>query len=318
MKKGLLIMAGSMLATAVTAADTVRVAAVQCPSAMGATERNLANIGQLVRKAAERGAKIVVLPECAVQGYFDAVEWTSWSAGVDSERPVADVAEPVPGPATRLLSRLADELNIYLCAGLIEVESNKFFNAQVLLAPDGSLAAHHRKKALWTPGDSAWCTPGTLPIQVVETEYGNLGLMICYDFHALPPFLAKKEADIVLYSVGWYGPNEKTWFSQQFPLRSVVPYGFDVVAANWSSATPEEEWPGRGHSCIISREGKVLAMSDRVSGNDIVIADLAIEARPNRPDEGRASTSVPRRQRQADAPASPPVDRGDPQRLHNE
>jgi hypothetical protein len=37
------------------------------------------------------------------------------------------------------------------------------------------------------------------------------GLMICFDFHTLPPLLAKQEADIVLYSVGWYGPNEKNW-----------------------------------------------------------------------------------------------------------
>jgi predicted amidohydrolase len=253
---------------------------------MGKTEDNLRNISNLVRKAAAQGAKIVVIPECAVQGYLDPTTWTSWSNMPDGENSVQSVAEPVPGPATRTLSHLADELDIYLCAGMIEVESNAFFNAQVLIAPDGAIIAHHRKKSLWTPGDSTWCTPGNLPVQVVKTEFGNLGLMICYDFHTLPPLLAKREADIVLYSVGWYGPNEKNWFGKQFPAKSVVPYGFDVVAANWTSLTSEQSWPGRGHSCVITREGKVLAMSEAVSGNDIVLADLEIMKRQNHTSDG--------------------------------
>jgi N-carbamoylputrescine amidase len=277
---------GLIVALGATGAETVRVAAIQCPSVMGKTEDNLRNIANLVRKAAEQGAKIVVMPECAVQGYLDPTTWTSWSKTPDSDTPVRSVAEPVPGPTTRLLARLADDLDIYLCAGLIEAESNVFFNAQVLFAPDGAIVAHHRKKSLWTPGDETWCTPGNLPVQVVKTEYGNLGLMICFDFHTLPPLLAKREADIVLYSVGWYGPNETDWFGKQFPAKAVIPYGFDVVAANWSSATPEQSWPGRGHSCVITREGNVLAMSEAVSGNDIVLADLAIKKRQNHTKDG--------------------------------
>lgn len=286
MKRCILIMMGTMVALGGMAADTVRVAAIQCPSVMGKTEDNLRNITNLVRKAAAQGAKIVVMPECAVQGYLDPTTWTSWSNIPDGDYPVQSVAEPVPGPATRMLSQLADELNIYLCAGLIEVESNVFFNAQVLFAPDGAIIAHHRKKSLWTPGDSTWCTAGNLPVQVVKTEFGNLGLMICFDFHTLPQLLAKREADIVLYSVGWCGPNEKSWFGKQFPAKSVVPYGFDVVAANWTSPTSDQTWPGRGHSCVITREGKVLAMSEAVSGNDIVLADLGIKKRQNHTSDG--------------------------------
>lgn len=264
------------ISTINTGNEWVRVAAIQCPSVMGKTAENIANITNLVRQAAQRGAKIVVLPECSLQGYLDPINWKSWSRSGDAVMPVVSVAETVPGPSTTLFGVLADELNIYLCIGLIEFSTNKFFNSQVLLSPGGKIVAHHRKKGLWTPGDSTWCTPGELPIQVVETEFGRLGLMICFDFHTLPPLLSKQHADIILYSVGWYGPNEKNWFSRQFPAKSVVPYDFDVIAANWSSARPEQEWPGRGHSCIIAWDGNVAAMSEAVSGNDIVIADLKI------------------------------------------
>ncbi|MEI7900726.1 MAG: carbon-nitrogen hydrolase family protein [bacterium] len=264
--------------TAANAKKTVRVAAIQCPSTMGKTEENVQNITNLVRQAAAGGAKIVVLPECAVQGYLDPTAWTSWSKSGEGEWNVGHVAEPVPGPITKLFARLADELNIYLCIGLIEAGTNGFFNSQVLLSPDGVMVAHHRKRALWTPGDSMWCTPGDLPVQVVKTEFGKIGLMICFDFHVLPPLLAKRGADIVLYSVGWYGPNEKMWFGEMFPEKAVIPYGFDVVLANWTSATESQEWPGRGHSCIINGKGKVLAMSDAVSGNGIVYGDLEIRS----------------------------------------
>ena len=285
----LFIAVAQLVGASYTTTGLVRVAAIQCPSVMGMTGENVRNITNLVRKAAANGAKIIVLPECAVQGYLDPENWIGWSSAEDAVMPVITVAEKVPGPATAFFSRLADELNIYLCVGLIEGATNGYFNSQVLISPEGAIIAHHRKKSLWTPGDSSWCSQGDLPVQVVKTEYGNLGLMICYDFHSLPPLLAKHNADIVLYSVGWYGPNEANWFGKVFPEKAVIPYGFDVIAANWSSPSEAQEWPGRGHSCIITRKGKVLAMSGLVSGNDIVYGDLEIHKRPSQLPEDTAS-----------------------------
>ena len=210
---------------------------------------------------------------------MDPTTWRNWSKSDTQSDAVRTVAEPVPGPSTKRLGELAGELEVYICVGLVESDTNGFFNAQVLLGPDGGIAAHHRKKSLWTPGDSTWCTPGKLPVQVVDTEFGRLGLMICYDFHSLPPLLAKRKADIVLYSVGWYGPNEKSWFGQVFPRKAVIPYGFDIVVANWTSTSAEQAWPGRGHSCVINGQGKVLAMSQSVIGNDVIMADLRIRRR---------------------------------------
>jgi hypothetical protein len=58
-----------------------------------------------------------------------------------------------------------------------------------------------------------------------------------------------------------------------------------VIAANWSSPTAIQAWPDLGHSCIITRKGKVLAMSETVSGNDIVYGDLEIKKSENVPPE---------------------------------
>lgn len=259
--------------------DVVRVAAIQCYSAMGATSENLRNMTALARSAAKQGANIIVFPECAVQGYMEPVTMTSWSKSMDSDTAVHRFAEKIPGPSTKVLSDLAQELKTYICSGIVEIGTNGFFNSQVLLNSEGEIIGHHRKKCLWTPGDSMWCERGDLPIQVVDTEFGRLGLMICYDFHSLPPLLAKQNVDIVLYSVGWYGPNEKNWFSNIFPRKAVVPYGFNIVVANWTGAVEGETWPGRGHSCVIAGNGEVLAMSESVTGNRIVISELKIRDR---------------------------------------
>ncbi len=181
------LLAAHMALTAVASTNTVRVAAIQCPSEMGATGENVRRISDLVRKAAAQGANIVVVPECAVQGYMDPLTWTSWKKSQDDGDPqVATIAEPIPGPSTRHFGALAKELGVYLCIGLVEAEADKFYNSQVLLARTGQIVARHRKQSLWMPGDATWCSAGERPVQVVETEYGKLGLMICHDFHTLP------------------------------------------------------------------------------------------------------------------------------------
>ena len=266
----------SLPLTAEESRPTVKVAAIQCPSVMGKTSDNLRLITNLIYRAAGHGVKIAVFPECAVHGYMDPITWRSWSRKKADPDHAKQVAETVPGPSTRLLGELAYRFDMYIAIGLIEVEDDAFYNTQVLLGPDGGIKARHRKQSLWTPGDSRWCTKGDRPVQVVDSPFGRLGLMICYDFHDLPPQLAEKRADIVLYSVGWYGPNEKQWFSKTFPEKAVVPHGFDIIVANWAAASPNTTWPGRGHSCIITRKGRVQGMAETVHGSEIVMTDLEI------------------------------------------
>lgn len=263
-------------ASGVQETQTVRVAAIQCSSVMGKTEENVKRLTNLVYSAAAQGAKIVVMPECSVQGYVDPNSWSSWTTSKSDSLFVGKVAETVPGPSTEIFGRIAGELKIYICVSLVEAGSNEYYNSQVLLSPEGKVVGHHRKKNLWTPGDSTWCTPGKLGTEVVKTEYGNLGLMICFDFHKLPPFLARKKADIVLYSVGWYGPNEKVWFTRDFPARAVKPYGYHLVSANWSTQDKASAWPGAGYSCVIRSDGSVVAMAKTVVGDEIVLAELQV------------------------------------------
>lgn len=266
-------------APAAPAPATVRVAAIQCFSDLGKTLENRKRLSELIAQAAEMKARIVVLPECAAHGYMQPALDRKWSRNADSEKDelsVDVVAETVPGTSTRHFSSLAKSLGLYIALPLIESAGGKFYNTLVLLDPDGELAGHHRKQSLWTPGDGQWAAAGDRAPQVIPTPFGRIGLMICHDLHVLPARLKAARAEIVLYSVGWYGMNTRAWFESVFPERYVVPNGFSVVAANWSSNPAEDGWEGRGSSCVIAADGKVLATAKNVEGCEIVVADLPV------------------------------------------
>src|SRR5437870_11283157 len=93
---------------------------------------NLARAEALVRDAAGRAARLVVLPEVF-----------AWRGPRPEE---AAVAEPIPGPTTDRLAALAHELAIHLSAGsLLEktLGEPRAHNTSCLLHPPGALRARH-------------------------------------------------------------------------------------------------------------------------------------------------------------------------------
>ena len=245
---------------------------------MGKVSLNRQMLSELITNAAAQGAKICVLPECALQGYMNPRTDKKWSkdpAPEVGDLAVSVVAENVPGPSTRHFAALAKQLEIYIALPLIESADGAYYNSLILFSPKGEIAAKHRKHALWPPGDASWASEGKGPAAVAATPYGRLGLMVCYDVHEMPAKLKDAHADIVLYAVGWYGPSE-IFFTELFPRRYIVPNGFSVVAANWSGVAGETEWDGLGYSCVIDKRGVTLAMAKTTTGAEIVIADLPV------------------------------------------
>jgi predicted amidohydrolase len=272
---------------------TVRVAAVQCPSDLGATAKNLDRITALVDDAARGGAKFVVLPETAVQGYLSQDLKTVWhvpgmpraaafTAGLDPK----DAAEPADGASVRRLGALAARWGLWLTVPFLEVvetpgagrtPTRTYFNSAVLAGPDGAVAAHYRKLTPWPHPEQSWATPGDRGIATAETPYGRVGLAICFDVHEVFPRYAalQKKPWAMLYPVAWVSTGDDAqWFGRELPRRAEE-HGFHVVAANWSTDIPQT-WDGAGFSTVISRTGVVLAKAVARTGSEIVFADLPV------------------------------------------
>jgi predicted amidohydrolase len=274
----------AVLITAVQEPKTVCVAAIQCSSDLGEVDRNSKKIERLVEQAAKAGAKIVVLPEAAITGYLSQdlqVNWrlSGWpiDPGFKSRNPVPS-AETVPGPSTRRFCALAKRLGIYLTVPLIEKAGKdpemKLYNTVCLACPKGELVAHYRKLTPWPHPEKSWATPGDRGVQTFDTEYGRVGLGICFDIHTILEKYQPKKIWALLYPIAWVDENHPAeWFWHRLPTK-VAKFKHYVIGANWSVDRPQP-WFGYGFSEIISPDGKILAAAKSLHGSEIVYADIA-------------------------------------------
>ncbi len=106
---------------------------------------------------------------------------TSW---VREERPVEDYAEDetIPGPVTSIIAEEAKKQNCYIVCPLVTKNDGKYYNSAVLINRKGEIDGVYRKAHL-VPSeiDPGGLTPGTLQPQVFATDFGRVGMQICYD-----------------------------------------------------------------------------------------------------------------------------------------
>ncbi len=265
--------------------NTFLVAAIQAASEFGQPEHNRKKLERTVAEAAQRGAQVVVLPETAVTGYMSEDIKQTWRV---DDRPLAagltgidpkDAAEPVPGTSTRFFSGLARQWGIYLTIPLLEVDrkTKRHYNTIVLIGPDGGTLIHYRKLNPWPWAEQGWASEGNLGRPVVDTPFGRLGVLICFDIHKQAEELAKLKIDTLLYSIAWVDDKDSDWFPKRLPEIART-HGYNIVAANWAipARHPQPSWHGYGQSTVIDATGGVLAKAAHAIGENIILADLPL------------------------------------------
>ena len=182
---------------------TVAVVQMACEADPRANlERAVAHI----REATARGAKLVCLPELFRTQYFCQQEDASFF----------DLAEPVPGPTTQALGKVAQETGAVIVAPIFERRAaGVYHNSAAVLDATGELAGLYRKMHI--PDDPAYYekyyfTPGDLGFQPFKTCVGDVGTLICWDqwYPEGARLMALRGAQILLYptAIGWH-PHEK-------------------------------------------------------------------------------------------------------------
>ena len=152
---------------------------------------NLDSFAGLVRKAGEKKPDLVLLPEGITV--------------VSTGQKYVDVSEPVPGPTTEYLGKLAKEFGCYIIAGLYERVGTIVYNTSVLIDRKGELAGSYRKVCLPREEYDGGITPGD-SYPVFDTDFGRIGMLICWDLH-FPDgakMLALRGAEMILIPI-WGG-----------------------------------------------------------------------------------------------------------------
>ncbi|MBO3803666.1 MAG: carbon-nitrogen hydrolase family protein [Candidatus Brockarchaeota archaeon] len=109
-------------------------------------------------------------------------------------------AEPVPGPTTEAVSKLAKERKMYVVCPIIEKSGGKTYNSAVLVGRDGEVLGSYHKIHPTIGEIEAGITPGNMP-KVFETDFGRVGLAICFDlnFRGVAEGLKEEGAELVFF-----------------------------------------------------------------------------------------------------------------------
>lgn len=167
----------------------------------GDADANLSVIEDRVAEAARRGARLVLLQELHNGAYFCQHE------SVDE----FDLAEPIPGPSTERLSKLAKAHGVVLVSSLFERRAaGLYHNTAVVFDRSAAIAGTYRKMHI--PDDPAfyekfYFTPGDLGFEPIDTSVGRLGVLVCWDqwYPEAARLMALAGADLLLYptAIGW-------------------------------------------------------------------------------------------------------------------
>jgi predicted amidohydrolase len=233
------------------------VAAVQL-SSQADVARNLEVCARLTGEAAERGAKIVVLPENF--------------AFMGDEAARADIAERAgdrEAPIQRALSELARRHSIHLVGGGMperSAEPKRPFNTHVCFAPNGELCASYRKIHLFdveladgsSYRESSTTTPGERP-ELARLGGFSCGLAICYDlrFPELFRALVEQGAEVLLVPAAFTLHTGKDHWHVLLRARAIESSSYVVAAAQWGKHPL-----GRttyGHALVADPWGTVIA-----------------------------------------------------------
>ena len=234
---------------------TIRVAMCQIFSLDGDRRGNFDRIENAIRQAKDNGADIACFPEAAILG------WVNPDA---HER-----AYSIPGKDSDCLCELAKNYDTHLCIGLAEKIGGSLYDSAVLIDNNGQILLKHRKINILSELMTPPYTPGE-GVDVVETRFGKIGLLICADTHKseILKRMAALKPDLLLVPYG-YAAAENEWPGHGKELEKVVKNTAKktaafVIGTNLVGEITKGPWTGRiygGHSVAVDKTGRIISIA---------------------------------------------------------
>src|SRR5438105_10367806 len=228
----------------------------------------------LIAEAAREKVQVLCLQELFYGPYFCAEQDRKWYA----------LTERVPdGPTTKLMQERARAAGMAIIVPVYEKEiDGVYYNTAAVIGPDGRYLGKYRKQHIphCAPGfwEKFYFKPGNLGYPVFQTDFGTIGVYICYDRH-FPEgarILGLKGAEVVFNpSATVAGLSEYLWKLEQ-PAHAVA-NGYFVGAINRVGV--EKPWAigefyGKSYFC--NPRGKIVAQASR-DKDEVVVADLDLD-----------------------------------------
>jgi nitrilase len=228
----------------------------------------------LMADAAKRGVQLLVFPEAFIGGYPKGADFHIYLGGRTPQgrgefRQYYEAAVTVDGPEIAQLAKAAARHKMYVVTGIIERDGGTLYCTAVYIGPDGQVLGKHRKlmptaleRLVWGFGDGS-------TLQAVDTPYGKLGAVICWENYMPALRMAMYQQRIALYCAPT-ADDRDSWASTMqhialegrcFVLSACQHLRRSQFPADMNNRLPEapETVLMRGGSMIIDPLGKVLA-----------------------------------------------------------
>jgi N-carbamoylputrescine amidase len=260
-------------------AGTLRVGLVQMRCVANDPAANLARAIAGIEDAASRGAELIVTQELFRTPYFCQAE----------EKVRFDLAEPVPGPTTEALAKVAAARGVVIVASVFEKRAEGLYhNTAVVLDADGQQAGIYRKMHI--PDDPLYYekfyfTPGDLGFVSVPTRAARVGTLVCWDqwYPEAARLTALAGAQLLVYptAIGWETGVRPEWEAAEHDAwetaqrAHAIANGVFVVAVNRVGA--EERLTFWGQSFVADPFGRVIARASSTQEETLVVdCDLSL------------------------------------------
>ncbi|QNL43580.1 carbon-nitrogen hydrolase family protein [Oscillibacter hominis] len=230
----------------------MRVALIQLAGGSGDKKADIALACEKIREASAQGADIAVLPEMFCCPY----ETSAFRSYGEAEG----------GEAQAALSSLSRELGLYIVGGSVpELEGDRIYNTSYVYGRDGVQLARHRKVHLFdidVEGGQRFMESDTLSpgsqITTFETEFGTMGLCICFDFRfeELARLMALRGAKVLFVPAAFNMTTGPAHWELMFRQRSVDNQCFTVGVS--PARNESASYVAYGNSMAVDPWGTVL------------------------------------------------------------
>ena len=195
---------------------------------------NLAKAIARIKNAAQQGAVLVCLPELFRTLYI----------GQREDHALFDLAEPVPGPTSEAIGKVAKETGVVVIASLFERRAaGLYHNTAAVIDETGKIKGIYRKMHI--PDDPAYYekfyfTPGDLGFRAFDTKVGPIGTLVCWDqwYPEGARLTALQGANILFYptAIGWHPAEKAKHGASQLDAWKTIQRSHAIANGCWVAA----------------------------------------------------------------------------------
>lgn len=246
--------------------SSFKVAAIQMASGPNVTG-NLSEARRLIAKAADQGARLVVLPE------FFAI------MGMTELDKIKVREQEGTGQIQDFLSETARYYKIWLVGGSIPLAASspdKVLNSCLVYDDAGKQVARYDKIHLFNLElgtenyhEAKTIEPGN-EVVVVDSPFGRIGLAVCYDLRFPELFRAMKDVDIIVLPAAFTETTGRMHWEVLVRARAIENLAYVIASAQGGFHVNGRET--HGNTMVVDPWGRVLDKLPRGSG--VVVAEL--------------------------------------------